>query len=156
MTFERSTDYELIRLIITHPRIWPHVGDDNAGSPEDFQPIEHSSVWYVVVRDLDELMGCWILVPENSICYDLHTCLLPNAWGPKATRAARELLSWVWTNTPARRLITRVPATNRLALRYAKRAGMLEYGLNPLSWLKGGILHDQALLGMSRPEILCP
>ena len=119
MTFERSTDYELIRLIIKHPKIWPHIGDDNAGSPEDFKPIEHSSVWYVVARDNDELMGLWILVPENSICYDLHTCLLPTAWGPKAAQAAAEMQSWIWTNTPCRRLITRVPRLNRLALRLA-------------------------------------
>jgi RimJ/RimL family protein N-acetyltransferase len=60
--------------------------------------------------------------------------------------------SWLWAHTSCRRLITNVPARNRLALRFAEAAGMERFGVNHASLLKDGKLQDQILLGLSRPE----
>jgi len=83
--FERSTDYALIRSIITTPAVFRHLTDDNSPSAEDYQPIEHEAIWYVIVRDSycgdEELLGLWMFHPLNSICWEVHTALLPNAWG---------------------------------------------------------------------------
>lgn len=155
VTFERTFDLELIRTIITHHRIWPHVSDDGAGAPENYRPVDHPAIWYVTVLNHGELMGAWIFTPENSICWGVHTCLLPKAWGSFAHRAAREMCVWIWENTPCRRIVTTVPTYNRLALAFAKGAGMEQYGLNPQSYQKDGKMYDQILLGISRPETTC-
>ena len=96
-----------------------------------------------------------MLHPHNAICWEIHTCLLPNAWGERGRRAARLLPEWIWQHTPCRRIITNVPDNNRLALRFALAAGMTEIGVNAASFLKNGKLRDQTLLGISpqsRPE----
>lgn len=148
MTFERTTDYALVREIATHPRVFPFISDDY--TPADWKPIESEAVWYVLVRYGEELLGMWTFTPQNAICWEVHTCLLPNSWGEKAKVAAREMAEWIWANTGCLRLITNVPEYNRLALKFAKEAGMEEFGRNPKSYMKTGILHDQILLGMSK------
>ena len=156
--FERSTDYELIRRIMTHPKVWPKISDDSSPAPEDFYPIESDMVWYVTVRDVHpdgipaELLGLWMFVPHNGVCWEVHTCLLPEAWGERAHRAARMLAGWVWENTPCRRVITNVPADNRVAFHFALDAGMEVYGTNEASFLKKGRLLDQICLGITRPR----
>jgi RimJ/RimL family protein N-acetyltransferase len=155
--FERSFDYELIRRIITHRRIYPHVSDDGSPPANEYRPIESDGVWYVVVRDIypdagaQEILGLWIFHPHTSICWEIHTALLPNAWGERGQCAARLLPDWIWKHTPCRRIITSVPASNRLALHFAFRAGMKAYGVNEASILQNGRLCDQVCLGISAP-----
>lgn len=149
MQFERTTDSLLIKAVFTHPRVWPHITDDFSPAPELFEPIIDMNVWYVKALDEKELLGIWMLHPHNFICWEIHTCLLPNAWGPRGLQAARELAPWVWENTPCRRLITNVPSYNKLALRFAKEAGMKQIGINEKAFQKKGQLHDLIMLGLS-------
>jgi hypothetical protein len=151
MTFERSQDYELIRQIITRPEIYRHVSDDFCPPAAEFKPAEHPAILYMLVRDGDELLGLWIFAPLNGVCCEVHTCLLPCAWGERARRAVIEGTEWIWQNTPWQRIVTNVPRTNRLALKFALQAGLKIYGVNCLSYLKGGKLIDQICLGISKP-----
>jgi RimJ/RimL family protein N-acetyltransferase len=151
--FERSQDYELIRKILTHSRVYDKISDDFSPAREDYYPVEHESVWYVVAKDVHDggydLLGLWMFVPQNGICWEVHTALLPVAWGDVGLEAARMLPAWIWEHTPCRRLITNVPSTNRLAFHFALKAGMRIYGVNRASYLKGGKLCDQICLGLS-------
>jgi RimJ/RimL family protein N-acetyltransferase len=156
LLFERTRDYDLVRQIMTDPRVWPHISDDLAPAPTDFRPLECEAVWYVLVIGAGEVLGLFAFVPQNSVCWEVHTCLDPRAWGATGARAARELPAWIWANTPCRRIVTSVPAYNRLALRFARAAGMQEFGVNPRSYLKNGELQDQVLLGLSPEEVTCP
>ena len=158
LTFERSQDYNLIRSILQHPQIYPYISDDGSPSAEDFQPVESDAMWYVLVREQlrdrkQRLLGLWLFVPQNTVCWEVHTALLPDAWGPLGHEAAREMAKWIWEHTPCKRIITNVPEPNRLALHFAKEAGMEEYGVNSKSYLKKGRLFDQHCLGMSNPEM---
>lgn len=151
MQFERTQDYALIKQIITHEKVFPYSSDDYTPSPKDYEPIKSDLIWYVLVKDGEELLGMWTFIPQNAICWEIHTTLLPNAWGERAIKAAKELADWVWKNTPCLRVITNVPEYNRLALRFAKAAGLEPFGLNCKSYMKTGILHDQIMLGVSKP-----
>ena len=155
MIFYRTHDLALIRSIMTHEKVWPAITDDLAGDPKDFMPVDHPATYYLAAHEGDHFLGIWMLNPENSVTWDVHTCLLPSAWGELAVRAAVHAIQWVWDNTPCLRLVTKVPVFNRLALRFARMAGMVEYGRNPKSFLKNGQLHDQILLGISKPEVQC-
>jgi RimJ/RimL family protein N-acetyltransferase len=147
LTFERSFNYRLIGEVMRHPALYQ--ADDFAPCRECFEPLEHPLVCYVLVKDADELLGLFILEPQNHVCWQIHTRLLPCAWGARAAEAAKGIIAWVKNYTPCRRLVTICPAYHRLAIRFAKRAGMTEYGVNPDSWQKDGRLHHQVLLGIS-------
>ncbi len=150
MTFEPSRDWELIKDIVTHPKIYSFVSDDFSPAPEMWQPIQQDAAHYIIVRDGDELLGMWAFYEHCTIVWDVHTCLLPLAWGERGRRAAKEMAEWVWNNTRCIRLITEVPQPNRLALRFARAAGMTEYGFNPDSYMKNGRLYGMYLLGISK------
>ncbi len=148
--FERTFDYELIKKIATHPRVYPNASDDFSPSPEDWEPIRHEQIWYVLARDGEELLGMFALIPENMICWNIHVCLLPNSWGPKAKEAGEQIIHWIFENTPCLRLVADVPEYNTLVLNLAMRSGMQKYGINEKSHKKGGILHNQIQMGISK------
>jgi hypothetical protein len=153
MTFERSTDYALIRSIMTHPDVWDAISDDHCPAVEVWSPVESELAMYMVVRDGSEVLGLWMLVPESAIVVQIHTCLLPTCGVTRGRQAAKEMARWIWTNTPFVRIVTSVPEFNRAASIFAIAAGMKPYGNNPQSYEKGGILWDQHLMGMSRPSV---
>lgn len=151
MTFERTVDLDLIRAVVTHPKIYRMLGDDFSPKAEDFQPQINEHLWYVVVQSGSKVGGLFFLHPHNGICWEVHTCLLPEFWGPQAIEAARGLIPWVFENTACRRLVTSVPEYNRLALKLALHAGLKAYGRNPKAYQKHRRLHDLVLLGISKP-----
>ena len=152
MNFQPTGDMELVRRIMTDESVYPHITDDGCPAVLDFEPANGPGMLYVLVVEGVELLGLFLFVKQNSICWEVHTCLLPNAYGPKARRAAEEMADWLWRKTPCERLVTSVPITNPLAGKFAVRAGMEQFGKNPRSFLKHGQLVDQLLLGMSKPE----
>lgn len=149
ITFARTTDYQLVRRILTHPKVYPWLTDDFAPPPEQFQPLTLDCIWYVTVYDDNQLLGLWMLTPQTGVCCEVHTALLKA--GERGREAAKLMARWIWANTPFRRIITNVPSYNRLALRFAEAAGMKRFGLNAQSFQKHGALYDQILLGLS-PE----
>jgi RimJ/RimL family protein N-acetyltransferase len=152
LTFERTSDYALVREIATHPKIYDKISDDQSPIREDYRPIESDQVFYVIVKDSQELLGMWMILPQNGVTAEIHTCLLPNAWGERAHIASILMARWIWEHTHFRRIVTNVPAYNRAALQFAEKAGMVQYGINPRSYMKRGYLFDQFLLGLSRPQ----
>jgi len=97
----------------------------------------------------------WLVVWHSPVLAEIHTCLLPSAWGQRAKTAAREAVQWLFDNSGVERVFTQVPETNRLAQRFAVAAGMAQFGRNPKAFKKNGQLTDLILLGLSRGETIC-
>jgi RimJ/RimL family protein N-acetyltransferase len=155
MIFGRTFDMEVVRAILTHPKIYPFIGDDDAPKMEEFRPREDPGIWYVLARltpDSSEPLGMFVLVAQSRTCWDIHVNILPSTYGPVAWLVSQEIFPWIWESTTARRVVGSVPAYNKLAIHYAERAGMKRFGINEKSYLKGGVLIDQVLLGISKPE----
>jgi hypothetical protein len=148
---EATTDVFIVRHILTHPKIYRRASDDFALPVGQFQPAMQGIV-YVLLKCNGLHMGLWGLCPHSKILWEVHTCLLPQAWGETARAAVPHFLQWVWDNTPCKRIITSVPHFNRAALKFALGSGMTEYGLNPGAFQKWGKLYDVHMLGLSRPE----
>jgi len=151
MQFERTRNPGIIKAIATHPRIYPAISDDFSPSADEFQPIEDEAIYYLLAKRDRELLGMFCFLPENGICWKVHTCLLPTAYGPKARDAGKQVIQWIWANTPCVRIITDVPDYNRLALNFALDCGLKAYGINAASYMKNGKLWDQIVLGVSKP-----
>lgn len=152
ISLERTRDYELVRQIMTHPAIFRHISDDGSPRREEYRPWEGEAAWYLLVKDNEEVLGLFMVHPHNSVTWEVHTCLLPSAWGERAKEAAHKSLQFIWKEMPCQRLITNVPRFNRLALRFAQQAGLKVFGVNHKSFLKHGQLHDQIMLGISKEE----
>lgn len=151
LAFERTADLTLVREVVTHPRVWPWVSDDFSGVPEAWRPLEHPAIWYVVVLDGEELLGLLTFIPQSTVCWEFHTCMLPIAGSKRAHEAILGSIRWIWEWTACRRAVTNVPVFNRQALRCARAIGLEEIGMNRKSYMKDGRLHDQVLFGLS-PE----
>lgn len=148
--FERTRDLELVKTLFTIPHIYRQTSDDFSEPPEKWEPPADDRITYVLVRDEKHLLGMFALVPENAICWKLHPCLLRNAWGEKAREIGRAFIQWVWEQTPCLRLIASIPVSAETAIKLALDSGLEEFGRNQKSIMKGGILEDQVLLGVSK------
>lgn len=153
ITIEVCEDAALIESAVKHPRIWPHVHDDGTADPEAFNPFASNALWLAAYSS-GEFMGCFMYHAHNSTTMEMHTCLLPKAWGA-SDLYARKSVEWIFANTPCRRIITNVPDGNKLAERLAKRVGFVEFGYNPNSIQKGGRLVGQKMLGISKGHQSC-
>ena len=151
--FERTNDMELVAQIARHSKIYPASSDDYAPPPHEWSPLQHESIWHVLVSEGKELLGMFVFVPESRICWRIHVCLLPCAYGERTARAGRGVTRWIFENSPVLRLTGSIPEYNRLAIRFARLSGWKEFGVNKLSHMKDGKLHDQLLFGISKEEL---
>jgi len=156
MNIERSYDIELITRIMTNPAVYSFVSDDGSPDVGAFCAHDDEAIYYLLVLDDERVRGLYMLHPMNYITYEIHTCLLKSCRGESADEAAKLVLKWVFTNTPCLKVITNVPENNPLALKYAKRAGLIVEGINRDSFLKDGKLYSQTLLGITREESCQP
>ena len=152
MKIRQTTEVELIKSIVTHDAIWPHVSDDSCDKAT-YTPLMDGAMWLEVVDC--ESLGAYLVHPHNCVTYEIHTCLLPAAWGAKSKTAGKLVLDWIFANTPCQKVITQVPENNSLALRYALRCGMVKEGVNRSSFLKHGKLLDMTQLGIMKKEHTC-
>jgi hypothetical protein len=104
----------------------------------------------VVAKDAEGIIGLYTLIPENAVCWQIHAT---RCFGRRAIKAVRALVPWVFRVSQCRRIVAQIPAWNRLAIRHAEACGFRQYGVNPRSFSKDRLLHDQILLGVSPEEI---
>lgn len=149
---ERSADYSLLTSIARHPAIFGRMSDDFSPAPGDYNVPDGEHLIYLLAKVDGIPLGFWVFVPQNHVCYEVHTVTTPAMWGKRAIEAAKLAERWIWTNTPCLRIFTNIPEYNRLALRFAKAVGMTEFGTNMNSYMKNGQLVSQVMLGMSKPE----
>jgi hypothetical protein len=145
---EPITNMELVRSTLTTPHIWDAMADDGFIKPEDFHPVPLIGTWWLGAWDEAEYLGLFPIYTINMTVCEAHVALLKTCGGIRAKAAGEALKLWVWSNTNFKRIITSVPSCNRLGLRYAKLAGLKEFGLNPGSWQKNGQTHDLIMLGV--------
>lgn len=147
---EQINDKALIVAALRHPRIYPHVSDDGCPDAMGLDIVPMPGAFFLGAFDEAEYLGCFFVQRHNFVLYEVHTCLMPNAWGARSRLATKACADWLFGCTPCVRIITTVPVGNALALRLAHQSGMVEYGRNPRSMLKGGELVDTVMLGMSK------
>lgn len=140
--FERTEDVEFLRSIFTHPRIWPWVSEEGQ-QPDDYQPLMHPMVHYLRHGDVGVIAFRYL----NAVLYECHVAMLP---GARSDNFAREAVRWMWSHTPAEKLVANVPSANRAAIAYARRAGFAQEGRITKAFLRNGKLHDLIVLGRSK------
>ncbi len=152
INFSPTRDLDLVKSIMTHVKVWEYISDDGSPPPQEFNPCDSPHVLYLLCYDGDILLGMWMFSQVNYVTVEVHTCLLPQHGFHRSREAAKLAAQWIWDNTQCQRIITNVPRKNRIARKFAEAAGLVQFGLNPSSFMKDGMLQDQILLGISRPQ----
>lgn len=149
--FDRTNDYDLLnKLLVRDPQLYPFLGDDFAPAIADAQVNENPSLWYILARQGEEILGFWQFEMRSQILMEFHTVMPLDG---RALAAFDELLGadgWLWKNTPCVRAVTFVPESNPIAHRFGVRAGLKAFGRNPKSFQKAGVAQDLILLGISK------
>ncbi|MCH7391815.1 GNAT family N-acetyltransferase [Acinetobacter dispersus] len=131
-----------------------HIQDDISDDPTKGFAIQslQNHEWIGVVDD-DQIQGLFLLVSQNSISVEIHTCLLPSLRGIKAIEAGKLILNLIFQKYE--KVISWIPENNRKAKLMSYRLGFEVEGINRASFLKNGKLHDQFLVGLTKGEFLC-
>lgn len=151
MTFERTRDYELVRRIITHPKVYRWMVSDDAVSADEYRAVEDEAVIYLLCKEGAEPLGLFMLIPQTSVCVQVHVCLLPWARNGMAVECYRRGIAWLWDNTGFEKVIGFTPAYNFAALKTAEAAGLERIGVITKSLKKFGKLQDQVVMAISKP-----
>jgi len=151
----RVTDANEVNRIMTHPDVYPKISDD--GCPEagdyDVTPLLECDAIYCLGWMIDGIWaGMWLFEPRNTITYEGHICILPGFRGAAAVRATEDAFRWMFRNTACRKVVALIPEGNKPAIAFAMLAGMRKEGLVKRSFLKGGKVVDQQLLGIEKEE----
>lgn len=147
----QTSDAVLIKQLATHPEIFQHVSDDWFPDPARWQPVVNDQVVYLVAKDGHGFFGFGAFIPDTWSCWKAHIGFLKRAYGESAISSFKAMLDWMWQHTRAARIVGEIVDDNRKAIRFSMKAGFEQYGMNPKSRLKGGVLRDQVCLGISRP-----
>ena len=123
---------------------------DGACPPEEYQPPCDEAIWYVLVKENDEVLGLFLIIPQTNVCAQVHTCLLPAGRNGKAVLIYRCGIAWLWENSGFEKLIGFTPSYNFAALRVAEQAGMQRVGVITKSLKKFGKLQDQVIFAIGR------
>ena len=135
---------------MSNPVIWNETSEDGQ-EYEDFEP-DMSEGW-LGVYDGDYLIGVFNLHALNSITLKIHPMILPQYRGRLAYKAARDVLKWVVDYTTFHKVNCEIPEIYPNVIRFAVHCGLVKEGKNRRSFLKGGKIHHQVLLGITREEI---
>lgn len=139
MRIERTKDLELINRILEGLTSF-----DTA--PDYFH--------FMVVYD-DMPIGMYVLVPHNQIAVHIHTHFLPTGYGFKAASSQKLILEYVFKTIGWKKLLTDVPVFNKLAERFARKAGMVKEGRLKETYQYGDELYDVEIFGMTEKEYKC-
>ncbi|HEX2614711.1 MAG TPA: GNAT family protein [Nitrososphaera sp.] len=145
---KRTHDMQVVKQIMEHPRIWPHIHEDGI---TEASPVDVEGIHWVLVSNPDPV-GLFMAHARSKHCYEMHTCLTPAVWGESGNDAAQLFLLYMFTKTDCQKIVTNVPEYNKAALRFALRNGMRHEGNNRASYLKNGVLIDQYMLGITLKE----
>ena len=158
MNVRRATvsDNETIKGIYADKSVWPFVTDDGA---LDIQAINftdalnNQGVYFIIVEDNNKPVGIFLFNPWNTVCYEMHSAVLPEYRGQGSMEAARLAGMWMFSNTLCQKLVTQIPVTNYAAHALAKVGGMVQEGINRKSFLKNGNLIDQYIYGICKEDV---
>lgn len=151
ITFHPTNDSYVVRQIMLNIHVFDQMVCGE--TMEDFEPPMQPWVIRLVVKEESEVLGLLWFCPWSTVCWEMHTCILPHAWGFKTSRIFKALKEYVWASVAnIQRIMLVIPESNKSALACAKRNGMELVGYNPNSEVRGGVLMGNYFYGISRPE----
>jgi hypothetical protein len=147
-----TTDMNIVKSLLVTPEIWEQAAEDGVNKDDYYPAYDNLSAWLLCELD-DEIIGL-IFIHNESLCsINMHPYLKR-----KYKRKGRDMMiaffNWFLT-LPAGicKVNVSIPFNRKIVYNFAKRVGFKDEGINRMSYLKGGVNHDQYQLGLTRDEI---
>ena len=102
---------------------------------------------------MKDFEGMWILERRNGVTYCVHPAIPKQYRGHNAYKAAKELYLYLVENIDFEKLIAETPVIYRNIKLFALQNGLQVEGKLKKSYKKYGQLHDQWILGITKPQI---
>jgi len=149
MTFERTHNTPLIDALLTNPRVWRMMSDNE---PHRFTSgIAPANCMFVLVREDEGLiLGMFLLVNLAPAVAEVHICLLPAAWG-KRSQIAREFIEWLWRESSINELTALIPSDKPILHRLALSVGFQQRIVCEEQGVRGGNWYDITVMTIRRP-----
>lgn len=147
ITAERTDDTALIKGVIT--QLWDTVAEDGM-SLEDWSADCVSECWLDI-----QGMAVFCLHPANATTLIMHAHVR-KSYRPRYSVAIGDAVwSWVLAECPVQyqKFICAIPVIYPNVKKYVESMGMVEEGINRLSYTKHGKIVDQWNMGITRQEI---
>ena len=115
----RTLDPGFLTAVANHAQVRPHIGGEG---PIELGPLIADPANIAIEAE----HGGWLLLRHEAGVFELHTLFLPEGRGEGYFEAAREALTFVFTASEAREIVTRIPASSRREAFAAARCGFVE------------------------------
>lgn len=149
MIAERIQDPEVVKSVLLRPDIMATIAEDDPG---ELEPDMERNIWLGML--VPELIGVYQIERINGITAQLHANVLPEFRKEYSKASGWAALEWVVENLPAiHKLVAVIPVIYPNVRDFTCSFGFKQEGVNRESYLKHGQIHDQWILGITRPEI---
>ena len=149
MIVERTFDVDLIESVLLRPEIKAVISEDGV---DEFKPNVNDDIW-LVMSDGD-VIAVYHLQRLNGIMLQIHANVLPEHRKQHAKETGQKALDWIVENLPEiHKVVAFIPALYPNVRDFTASFGFKIEGVLTQSHLKNGVLHDQWILGITRPEI---
>jgi len=150
MIATRVSDPEVVKSFLLRPEIFATIAEDGA---DDFEPDMERNIWLLMKSD-DTEVGIYQIERINGITAQIHANVLPEHRKPHSKATGRAALDWIVANLPdIHKIIAVIPVLYPNVRDFTLSFGFTLEGINRQSYLKGGAIYDQWILGITRPEI---
>jgi hypothetical protein len=116
VTVRRTLNATFLNSVANDPDVRPWLGGQGQ---IDLTAVVANPLNIALVTD----HGGWIATPHDGLTYELHTLFLRRGRGAVHLAAAAEGLTYVFTHTPCREIVTKIPQDNRGAALFSGRMG---------------------------------
>jgi len=146
----RVFEPEVVKSILLRPEIVATIAEDGV---DDFEPDMIRNIW-LMMKSGETEVGLYQIERINGITAQIHANVLPEHRKPHSKATGRAALDWVYANLPEiHKVIAVIPDLYPNVRDFTMSFGFQLEGVNRQSYMKNGAIHDQWLLGITRPEI---
>lgn len=126
------------------------VGEDGT-AVDSWQPDMIRNGW-LLVTEQGLPLGLCQLTPWNSTTLEIHPTVARRHRRQGRHEIVAAMFDWIFTNTSYTKLVAVIPACYRHVKRFAVEMGLCAEGNISDSTLRGGKLHSQWVMGMTRSQ----
>jgi len=146
----RTFDPGVVKSFLLRPDILATIAEDGG---DDFEPDMERNIW-LLMKSGETEVGLYQIERINGITAQIHANVLPEHRKPHSKATGRAALRWVYANLPEiHKVIAVIPTIYPNVRDFTLSFGFALEGVNRQSYLKNGAIHDQWILGITRPEI---
>ena len=150
MIASRIHDAKVVKSILLRPEILATIAEDGAA---DVEPDMERNIW-LLMKSGETEVGLYQIERINGITAQIHANVLPEHRKPHSKATGTAALDWVMMHLPEiHKIIAVIPVLYPNVRDFTLSFGFQVEGVNRQSYLKNGTIHDQWILGITRPEI---